>query len=123
MWYNLKQSVENGFKMSFSIRFKRAVVSQLQEIASRSLGNYGSPSSKAKKLNCSPYKMNIEMSEKSNGKDEITGSQTSLCIVIQNGKEISSWKKNAPSRLEDLTEYIVIRINLIDKSLKKVKNI
>lgn len=112
MWYNLKQSVENGFKMSFSVRFKRAIASQLQEIARKP--NLGDVSS--------PYKMNLESPPKKGlGKEDIT-SQTSIFIVIQNDKEISSWKKNAPLRLEELNEYVAIKINLADTSNKQTLN-
>lgn len=33
-----------------------------------------------------------------------------ICFVIQNVKEIASWKKNVPSRLNDLNEYLAIKI-------------
>lgn len=117
MWYNLKQSVENGFKMSFSVRFKRAIASQLQEIARK-------PSVQKPLLGdvSSPYKMNLESPpKKSLGKEDIS-SQTSIYIVFQNNKEISSWKKNAPLKLEELNEYVAIKISLADTSNKQTLN-
>jgi len=106
--------------MSFSVRFKRAIASQLQEIARKPV-----ELASVRKPNLgdvfSPYKMNLESPpKKSLGKEDIT-SQTSIFIVIQNDKEISSWKKNAPLRLEELNEYVAIKINLTDTSNKQVK--
>jgi len=120
MWYNLKQSVENGFKMSFSVRFKRAIASQLQEISSRPLGNFSSLMNNGEN-GTSPYKMALENQKVSMGKD-FGSSQTAIYMVIQNEREISSWKKNAPAKLEDLNEYIAIKINLVDTSNKMVNN-
>ena len=120
MWYNLKQSVENGFKMSFSLRFKRAMVSQVQEMARRP-PNFANLSLKGLSINdtMSPYKMALESPNASLTKDS-GPSQTAICIVIQNEKDITSYKKSAPSNLEDLNEYIAIKINLVDTSNKTV---
>jgi len=118
MWYNLKQSVENGFKMSFSVRFKRAIASQLHEIATRPLGNF-SLMKMGEDNGTSPYKMALENQKISVGKEQ-GSSNTAIYMVIQNDREISSWKKNAPAKLEDLNEYIAIKINLVDTSNKMV---
>lgn len=35
-----------------------------------------------------------------------------LSLVIQNCKELNSWKKNIPTNLKELSEYICVKISL-----------
>jgi hypothetical protein len=113
MWYNIKQSVENGFEMSFSIRFKRGMglANNINKILSPRQGNNGFNLSDAS----SPLRFNPN--ETKNGNHEETNSNC-ICLVIQNGREIASWKKNAPTNLKDLNEYVALKITLKDKGSK-----
>jgi hypothetical protein len=116
MWYNIKQSVENGFEMSFSIRFKRALgfTNNINKILSPRLssGNHGFG------LNEASSPMRFNSNDNKNGNESDQTICNCLCLVIQNGREIASWKKNAPTSLKDLQEYVALKITLRDKGTK-----
>jgi hypothetical protein len=69
----MKQPVESGFTTRFAYRFKKTIYGSMVSL------NATLPSSRNKTENTS---------------------STSICYVIQNSNEISSWKKNAPISLQ-----------------------
>lgn len=99
IWHNIKQSLENGFDMTFSMRFRRPALSHMPtrfEPFNTSISKIGS------------------MTDKSeiDGKSMMADNNTSLCLIIQNSKEISNIKKNGVTQLKDLSEYIAVKISL-----------
>ena len=121
VWYNLKQSVENGFKMSFALRFKRSATAGTKQNLSKMLSpKPGVPSRNSMGMDYAnnPNIMTIESPFKIPSIGKEGTSHSTICIVIQNNREINSWKKNAPTSLKELSEYIAIKINLADNSAK-----
>lgn len=43
-------------------------------------------------------------------------STTTICYVLQNSNEISSWRKDAPVSLRDIKEYLCVRVCLVEST-------
>ena len=92
MWYNIKQNLENGFKMSLSLRYKKVVstaIGGVNKLLSPKMGQNISRASTAFE-GYSPSKMSIENSLNFTATNVSEVSNTTLCLVFQNGKEINS---------------------------------
>lgn len=100
MWYELKQSIENGFELAFKFRFKKCL---------ESLKSYN------KKFLASKYS-GYSQQEGKKAKRESSESKNTFCLVIQNSKEISNWKSTrAPTKLSEIPEYFTIKLSLEEK--------
>jgi hypothetical protein len=88
----MKQNLENGFMIKFSFRFKRIQNSLGHSLNATQLTEHSSAVKESGGNNCS----------------------TSICYVFQNTNEISSWRKDAPINLNDLREYLCIKVGMIE---------
>jgi hypothetical protein len=88
----MKQNLENGFLIKFSFRFKRIQSNLGQSLNATQLTDRNSAVKEYEGSNCS----------------------TSICYVFQNTNEISSWRKDAPINLNDLREYLCIKIGMTE---------
>lgn len=91
LWYNMKQNIDNSFSIKFSFRFKKLQPNNAS-------------------LNATQL-----TAERMSRVEQEYGS-TTICYVFQNTNEISSWRKDAPISLNDLKEYLCVKITMIESA-------
>ncbi|KAL4484971.1 hypothetical protein ABPG74_020148 [Tetrahymena malaccensis] len=115
LWYKFKQNIEMGFKLSFTFRFKKErnylPINQFSKLGSPNVNLLQSSTKGSVNLlqseEQSPLKSRFSYFTSSISQDETN--ENGLLIVFQNTKEISSYKKAAPYRLQDMNEYVAIK--------------
>lgn len=87
LWHSLKQKLDQGFYVSFALRNKNNLLTELQP----------------------KYKQDTFKGPEQPAADlQIVDSSVRLVFIIQNEKEVSPWKTTPPMCTADLNEYIAI---------------